>query len=65
MEVEQIHQDEKMLDPDATVEEMEPEGHKVHQVDHIAKQHLYDPSHLTSVHPRRSYTRTGVLDWAP
>ena len=33
-----------MLDPDATEEEMEPEGHKVYQVDHTADQHLYDPS---------------------
>ena len=33
-----------MVDPDATKEEMELERHEVYPVDHLAKQHLYDPS---------------------
>ena len=44
VQVEQIHEDENMVDPDATEEEMEPEGHEVYQVDHTAEQRLYDPS---------------------
>jgi len=46
VQLEDIHEDDKMVNPDTTEEEMEPEAHEVYpgNTNHLAEQHLYDPS---------------------